>query len=270
MGSQILELDSPTWADINSPLLRFRQNIFSQSGEDGVIAKILEVLPDINTFFVEFGAWDGLHLSNCARLARDFGWSGIFIEGDVEKFDALTSNYAQNPLIIPINKWVSLSAGATLDEIVSPTTQEVGILSIDIDGNDYHIWDSIKVLRPTLVIIEVNPSIPNDVKFVQEYSPEVNHGSSLLAMNALGVSKGYELICCTSANAFFVKREYFKLFNIPDNSVEKLFVPKCNGRIFHGFDGTIFTVGMERIIWKGIAVGAKDLQLLPPDQRKLT
>ena len=268
---QILELEGSTWEnDVKSPLLPFRRNVFSQSGEDGVIERIIELLPEVPRTFVEFGAWDGLHLSNCARLARDLGWMGVFIEGNPVKFQDLTANYAGFPRIVTVNRWVTLATGSTLDEIVQPYLDSVGILSIDIDGNDYHIWDSVNHLKPMVVVIEVNPSIPNDVRFVQRYSLDVNQGASLLAINELAIRKGYELVCCTSANAFFVDKRYFNRFNIKDNSIDKLYVPKCNGRIFHGFDGTVFVVGMDRIIWKGVKVTSDHFQIFPEHERKLT
>jgi hypothetical protein len=268
MTRQILEMNQRTWRDVRSPLLNFQQNVFSQAGEDGVIEKILSMIPETTKFFVEFGAWDGLHLSNCARLAREAGWSGIFIEGNEQRFADLLANYAEWPQITSINAWISLDAGSRLDELVSPRTTDVGVLSIDIDGNDYHIWESVTTIRPTLVVIEINPSIPNDVKFVQEYDLRKNQGASLSAMVALGARKGYELICCTSLNAFFVDNQYFPRFNVDNSNLDYLFIPKCNGRVFHGYDGTIFTVGMDRLIWQSRPVKFDDLQILPVAERQ--
>ena len=142
------------------------------------------------------------------------------------------------------------------------------MLSIDIDGNDYHIWESLKKFSAQLVVIEFNPTVPNDVIFVQDTSPQVNQGCSLLALIHLAKEKGYELVCATAFNAFFVKADKYAMFGIDDNSINTMYIPIHNGRIFQGFDGTIHVVGMDTLIWKGgRRVTSDDFQILPKPLR---
>jgi hypothetical protein len=138
------------------------------------------------------------------------------------------------------------------------------LLSIDIDGIDYFIWESLVVFEPTIIVIEFNPTIPNDIAFVQQKDPRINQGCSLLALIMLGKKKGYELICCTSWNAFFVKKDLFPQFNITNNFISHMYNPILDGRIFQGYDSYIYTYGMDRLLWKnGIPLVSDDFQALP-------
>ena len=92
--------------------------------------------------------------------------------------------------------------------------------------------------------------------FVQERSFEVNQGCSLLALDILAREKGYELVCATNWNKIFVRNEYLNLFGIADNSLDARYQPKTNGRIFHGYDGTIHVVGMPYLLWHDVEVSS--------------
>lgn len=91
---------TPSW------LLAFRHNTYSQTGEDGVIDKILEILPQNDKWCVEFGAWDGKHLSNTRNLIEQKDYSAILIEGDKKKFAVLQKNYSSNLNVITLNEFV--------------------------------------------------------------------------------------------------------------------------------------------------------------------
>ena len=123
----------------------------------------------------------------------------------------------------------------SLDAILSTTniSRTFDLLSIDIDGNDYHVWNDLRNYQPKVVVIEINPSIPNNIHFVQERNQTVKQGSSLLAFQGLGMEKGYELVECTLINAFFVKRELYPLFDIEDNTLESIYTDRqCQTQIF--------------------------------------
>src|SRR5207302_7194236 len=100
--------------------------------------------------------------------------------------------------------------------------------SIDIDGNDYHVWEKISDYEPKVVCIEFNPTVPAEVDFVQHADPHLKQGASLLALSRLGKAKGYELISVLTSNAFFVKAEYFPRFGIEDNSPQALWEDLSN------------------------------------------
>ncbi len=81
------------------------RDVFSQTGEDGVISKVLELLP-LDNWCVEFGAWDGLHLSNTANLVLNKNFSVVFIESDAARLNELKNNYAGNDRVIALHKAV--------------------------------------------------------------------------------------------------------------------------------------------------------------------
>lgn len=145
--------------------------------------------------------------------------------------------------------------------------QNFDLLSIDIDGADYFVWESLNIYHPKVVLIEFNPSVPADVVFVQAKDMRLNQGASLLALILLGRQKGYELICATANNAIFVDSQFYSLFGLRSNHITTLY-PFTGGRIFHGFDSTIFVCGMPKLIWSGVKIESEDLQVLPASLRK--
>lgn len=143
------------------------------------------------------------------------------------------------------------------------------VLSIDIDGNDWHVWRSLEDYRPRIVCIEFNSTISNDVYFVQDPDPTINQGCSLLALVELGKSKGYELVATTSWDAISVPAEFFESFNISDNSIDAMYSPHTREtRLFQGYDGTFYAAGNLTVQWKQIPFQPDELQVLPRAMRK--
>lgn len=256
---------------LNDWLARHAKNVVSQSGEDGILEKIFEVMPEGSKWCVEFGAWDGKHLSNTWNLITNKGWSGVLIEADADKFQRLKGNYSGNPKAILLNEFVEFEGPQSLDELLSRTRidTEFDLLSIDVDGNDYHIWDSLNRYRPRVVVVEFNPSIPNDTVFVQDRDMAVCQGNSLRALVELGKTKGYELVSTTMFNGVFVRREYFSLFNIEDNDLEKMHdVGGYAASLIQLYDGTLLVSGCNKLIWHGVPISPADIQVLPAALRK--
>lgn len=252
-------------------LQEFRRNINSQFGEDGIIEKIFEIVPPANRWAVEFGAWDGLHLSNTCHLVRDLGWNGVMIEGSAEKFAELTENFGHLDDAHLVHALVGFERGKnSLDDVLATTAcpRDVDLVSIDIDGSDHHVWRSMVRYRPRVVVIEFNPSVPNDVIFVQDRDMDIHQGASLAAMVELGKQKKYELVATTNCNAFFVREELYEAFGIDDNSIDAMH-PNVIGRIFHGYDGTVYTK-MRPLQWVGRGGPRPEIdqfQLIPPEER---
>ena len=265
-------LEQVTVPQLQSPLLEFSRNIASQCGEDGILEKIFQTIQPNSRYCVEFGAWDGKYLSNCWHLIANQGWSGTFIEGNEAKFNDLLVTHGENPNITCINKYVDYEGRNNLDGILSSTNcpQEFDLLSIGVDGTDYFIWESLGEYRPSVVVIEFNPTVPNDIIFVQAKDNAINQGCSLLALILLGKEKGYELICCTGWKAFFVRKELYSEFKIPDNSIQCMYQPYSDGRIFHGYDSYVYVVGMQTLLWSGIQVSSEDFQVLPQSARRFS
>lgn len=254
----------------NSPLLQYRNNVTSQCGEDGIIAHVLDVIRPTHNYCIEFGAWDGKYLSNCYNLLTNAGWSGLMIEGASAKCEALRSTFRGNDRVLTLNRMVEVDGADSIDNILKEVgaPKEPGVMSIDIDGNDYYVFESLSEHRPELIIVEFNPTVPNDVIFIQEKNIAVHQGCSLLALIGLARDKGYELAVSTPINAFFVRADKFPLLGVADNSISNLYRPAQDGRIFQGYDSTIHVVGMDRLWTLGTPVCSEDFQVVPRAMRR--
>ncbi len=254
-----------------SYLSGYKKIVTSQFGEDGVIEKIFEIIKNGDRWCVEFGAGDGKTFSNTWNLIVNRGWSGVEVEASNKLYKKLLQTYNSKTQVICINKTINFAGAETPDNILlkTPIPKDFDLLSVDIDGNDYHIWNSIEVYRPKVIIIEFNPTIPNDIEFVQPKDIKINQGSSLLSLTKLGREKGYELIAALELNAFFVKKEYYHLFGIEDNLphlVRK--VDKYETRLFQLYDGTLHLTGNKMLLWHGIEIDQDKIQVLPKYLRK--
>jgi predicted O-methyltransferase YrrM len=192
-------------------LKEFEKNIKSQYGEDGVIAEIFARIGTENKICVEFGAWDGVHLSNSWNLWHNQDWSAYLIEGVPEKVKVLEQTIAAFPKAHAIEAFVMPQGKNSLDDILSrhnvPKTFD--LLSIDIDGDDYYIFQHLDHFRPRAVIIEFNATVPPYMEMVQERGEYM--GASALSLIKLGEMKGYKPIHITPINVFFVSNEVFDL-----------------------------------------------------------
>lgn len=164
------------------------------------------------------------------------GWKAAFIEGNPDKFPALEATYRGNPSAHLLCALVGYGADDDLDALLAkmPIPREFDLLSLDIDGLDFYVWQALSSYRPRVVVIEFNPTVPNDVVFVQDRDAAFNQGCSLLALIRLGKEKGYELIAATDVNAIFVVKEEFRRFKIKDNSIDAMYFPYLAARIFQG------------------------------------
>jgi hypothetical protein len=230
------------------------------------------VIGDRDGWCVEFGAHDGYTWSNTYSLITEQGYRAVLLEPDPRRFRELLSTYAGNDRVIPLQRPVGFHPGDSLDAVLAetPIPRDFDVLSIDIDGNDYHVWEAVERYRPKLVLVEYNPTIPTAVEFVQPRDHGVSQGSSLKALVALGRRKGYELILATEANGIFVREEYFPLFGIADNSPEALRPVDEHAFLFQGYDGTIFVSGARRLIWHDWSFNERRFQQLPKFLRKHT
>lgn len=140
----------------STSLQEFRRDVTSQCGEDGLIEKICGILGVKDKWCVEFGAWDGKLYSNSWALINNDGWKAVLIEGNEDKFAELRENYSGNHEVVAINTLVDFNGGASsLDAILANTAipRDFEFLCIDVDGCDWHIWNSLTDYRPRLVEI---------------------------------------------------------------------------------------------------------------------
>jgi hypothetical protein len=212
------------------------RNVHSQYGEDGILEWVLEHLGVRQGYFVEFGAWDGVHLSNCRHLFQN-GWSGCLIEGDKTRFKDLEKTYQGEERADLICAFVAISGDKCLDSLLSGNgVQSVDLLSIDIDSDDYAIWKSLESYRPKVVIIEFNLTIPFDTRYVNP--PGLSRGNSALSLVELGAEKGYDLVAGTRGNLVFVDKD-IRPPSLETISLQTLKDTVGGGfRFFFGMDGT--------------------------------
>jgi hypothetical protein len=206
--------------------------VFSQFGEDGIIQFLISNVDIPHKTFVEFGVEDYKE-SNTRYLLVNDNWSGLVIDGGQANIESIKSDaiYWKHDL-------TALSAFITKDNInsliASRFSGDIGLLSIDIDGNDYWIWDSINVVNPRIVICEYNSvfgkkhniSIPYSEDFVRKkaHFSHLYFGASLRALCMLAEKRGYFFVGCNSAgnNAFFVRKDV--IGNLPVVSQEEGYV----------------------------------------------
>lgn len=182
-------------------------SIRSQNGEDGILLSIFAALGMATGTAVELGAGDGTECTT-GHLLFDRGWTGVLVDARPEI--AATA--------FGVSAWVSAE---NVNDVIGRT--DVDLLAIDLDGNDYWIWEAIdEATRPAVVVVEYNASfgrhldasIPYAADFVwpaasgdATVESTVYYGASLAALTRLGATKGYALLGCESfgVNAFFVR-----------------------------------------------------------------
>lgn len=214
----------------------FGFNRYSQFGEDGIIEKVFEIIGTSSKICVEFGAWDGFYFANTANLWTN-GWQGILIEADSRKYQALVRNVEDHNCIC-IRERVTSSGANTIEQILqrAEVDQTIDLLSIDIDGDDYYIFESLKTLRPRVIICEYNPTIPAELELIP---PRNNYfGCSVSALVSLAEEKGYKLVALTDANCIFVVEELYSSFADFQTSLEKLKITEHLTYLITGFDGS--------------------------------
>ena len=202
--------------EVNS-LKEVEFKVFSEWGEDGIIQHLINNVEIKNKIFVEFGVQDYKESNTRFLLINDL-WKGLVIDSDKDciseiRKDDIYFRYglmAKNAFITKEN----------INDLISSSSisGEIGLLSIDIDGNDYWVWEAINVIDPVVVICEYNGlfgstypvSIPYDSDFyrTKKHFSNLYFGASLPALVILGEKKGYDFVGSNSAgsNAFFVKK----------------------------------------------------------------
>lgn len=232
-----------------SKLSDFAFNKFSQFGEDGIIQKIFEIIGTTSKICLEVGAGDGVGGSNIAHLWKNLGWKAILIEGDQNRLVTLETSVKGYDNCVLVKSYIEKDEkiGPTIDSIVQSLgiQENLDLLSLDIDGNDYHVFESLK-LHPRVMIVEFNHTIPYYRDVYQEYS---NHsweiGCSVASLIRLGKQKGYELVAVTVCNAFFVDRMYFDKFEKYETSIEKLSNTDYLKNIILSYSGDPVVIGKK-------------------------
>lgn len=192
--------------------------VYSQWGEDGIVQWLLRHVPVENHVFVEFGIGD-YRESNTRFLLVSGNWSGLVMDSSAAHIERLRRDpvYWKHNLKSECVIVTAENIDALLER--HGVKGDIGLLSIDIDGNDYWVWRAVTAVRPAIVIVEYNArfgaeravTVPYDPRFDRRrahYSC-IYYGASLAALARLAERKGYALLGCNSAgnNAFFVRRD---------------------------------------------------------------
>lgn len=171
-----------------------------------MIEKLLEDIGLKSSTCLEFGAWDGKHLSNTWTLWAERGWDAVLIEADRHRFELLKKCTENKPNVMCLCAQVGTDPESSLDQILAQSqhNMDVGVLSIDIDGDDYIIWEST-ALKAAIVVIEYNASFPPEITYVAK--PGTHSGSSAAAFIALAERKGYDFVDLTKTNLLFIRSD---------------------------------------------------------------
>lgn len=186
------------------PLASTGFKVFSQFEEDGLLLYLFSLIGEGSKTFIEIGANDGIN-SNCSNLAIHFGWSGLFFEGDERLIKRGSKFYSKIPTPYhPKPKYVqAIIKAENINQLVEENglKGDIELLSIDIDGNDYWVWNALTVVKPKVVVIEThtefgteNIVVPYDPDYMYPGKHPVYHGASVIAMNKLAQKKGYRLV----------------------------------------------------------------------------
>ncbi len=189
-------------------LMDYTKSIYSQHGQDGVLEKIYELIGTTNKFFVEFGSNGKQKGGGNTAYLREFGFNGLLMDG----YDAPYGEKHIRDYPVTIEFITAENINSLFEKYAVPG--EFDLLSIDIDGQDFHVWNALSdKYKPRVVVIETNYEIFSHIDVVQKY--DVNwqwdgthrHGSSILALRNLGLKKGYDLVAYTGADGIFVRQD---------------------------------------------------------------
>ncbi len=223
--------------------------VYSQFGGDGIIQYLINnvKLNDEERRFIEFGVENYLE-SNTRFLLTNNNWRGLVIDASSKNI-----NFIKNDEIYWKHDLTAISEFITVENVEAIITkynfrQDIGLLSIDIDGNDYWVWDAIKKVNPVIVIIEYNSifgnafpvTVPYDSNFVtfRAHYSHLYWGASFKALYELAKRKGYAFVGTESTgnNAYFVRKD--RVGKLPIKTLSNGYTPSLY-RESRGTDGRL-------------------------------
>lgn len=211
------------WRDIaDNPELRaagalpcFGQKGYSQNDEDGILLEIFRRIGIAHRTFIEIGIGNGLENNTTLWLKQ--GWRGAWFEANPRHMKFVGENFATEISRRQLTATEALITRENISALISAAgfAGEIDLLSVDVDGNDYYIFEQLTGLSPRVVVIEYNAKFPPPLRWVIPYRPDFCwdgsdwFGASLQTMNDVFTRKGYALVGCnvTGANAFFVRND---------------------------------------------------------------
>ena len=235
INNQILKQDTETSLVLQGKILSelnrnksskniqdYEFKVFSQNGEDGIIQFLIQNTEIKNKIFVEFGV-ETYKEANTKFLLLNNGWSGLIIDGDKNAMEKIASSDLHWKYDLKsIGNFITKD---NINEIIKSAgiEGEIGLLSVDIDGNDYWVFENIDCVNPQILIMEYNSmfgdthkiSVPYDENFVrsQKHYSNLYYGASIAALCDIANKKGYDLVGSNSFgnNLFFIRHDCNKL-----------------------------------------------------------
>jgi len=213
-------------AILNNP--NFNLRVFSSLEEDGIILQIIAALNIKKGYFLDIGSNDCIN-SNCANLVFNLNWTGVFVDANQELLNIGKRNYSLfkkdknlkfvNGMLYPNN----------INQIIkaNSSTLDIDFMNIDIDGNDYKIWEAIDIVNPKIVLIENKIEYGNyDIVVpVKETFLPSQWGASIVSITKLAQQKKYKLVATNKQgfNAFYVRNDCFERYNLRELLLEDVF-----------------------------------------------
>jgi hypothetical protein len=209
--------------------------VFSEFDEDGIALFLLAVGGSPTRRFVDIGAGDGVFASNTANLALNLGFDGLFVDADEARIERGRRFYARHPdtMLRPPVFATAFVTRENVNDLIAEAgfTGEIDLLSIDIDGNDYWIWQALECVSPRFVIAEAHPELGRE-EWVMPYEPGFDArsappgtwmGASPAAMTTLAESLGYRTVAANAYgfNIFFARRDVAE--QLPTIELDELF-----------------------------------------------
>lgn len=221
--------------------------VFSQNGEDGIIQYLLQKIDIPQKVFIEFGVHDYKE-SNTRFLLQNNNWAGLIFDGSKEAIDDIKSDSLYWRYNLSANH--AFITKDNINDLIRENgiTGDIGLLSVDIDGNDYWVWEAIECVQPRIVICEYNSlfgdnkcvTTPYEESFLitKAHFSGLYWGASIGAFDFLAKIKGYSLVGSNSAgnNVFFVRDDV--LGDISSYSYKKAYV-KSQFRISRDENGNL-------------------------------
>lgn len=197
--------------------------VFSQWGEDGIIQYIISQVAIPNKIFIEFGV-ENYTEANTRFLLFNNNWRGLVIDGSRQNIRFIKNDFIYWKY--DLTAYHDFITAENINKLIAGFTncRDIGLLSIDIDGNDYWVWDAIEVVNPRIVICEYNAVLGDTEKVAVPYNPDFEqskahysnlyYGASLPALCHLAEKKGYDFIgtASTGVNAFFIRKDISSVF----------------------------------------------------------
>jgi hypothetical protein len=196
-------------------LAHFEHQVYSQNGEDGIIAEIFRRIGSQKKNFIEIGVGDGLENNTAFLLSQ--GWTGLWMDGSPRNGKIIRQKFAKLTSDGKLKFIESFITAENVNSLIvsAGMPDEVDLLSIDIDRNTYFIWEALSQVKARLVVVEYNATMPPWLDWKVQYRADewydgtFYYGASLKAFESLGLKLGYSLVGCDlhGVNAFFVRND---------------------------------------------------------------